>query len=367
MHILPIVRRCSSVAIATIVTVALARTLDAQATPRGVTTTRVAEGVFLFQNPPDGWASANSVAIITRSGVVVFDAPALREDARLIIAEIRKLTDQPVAVVVNSHWHLDHWSGNSAYLDAYPGAQVISTAATRGYMQATAAVWSRYLPTGTAKREAALAEAIRTGARADGRTLDASTRREMETELADRKRLVAELSSERAALPTRTYDDSLTLVRGGRTIRLFSMTGDASASTVAYLPAERIVILGDLLVHPVTWTTNSYQITPWLADLKRIRALDPKVVITGHGAVFHDTRYLDLVIEFFETTAAQVRRMVDTGAVTAAEIVPQLQLGTIRARFANGDAGLAAEFDGTAADLVARLVREFRDGMELRP
>jgi len=37
-------------------------------------------------------------------------------------------------VLINSHWHMDHWMGNAAYADAYPGLQIMATAETRDYM-----------------------------------------------------------------------------------------------------------------------------------------------------------------------------------------------------------------------------------------
>ena len=55
------------------------------------------------------------------------------------------------------------------------------------------------------------------------------------------------------------------------------MTGDATGSAVLYLPADKILVTGDVLVSPPDgegpppWTTNSYAIAPWLASLRRNR------------------------------------------------------------------------------------------------
>ena len=37
---------------------------------------------------------------------------------------IRRITDQPVSAVFNTHVHGDHWLGNQAIRDAYPGAVI---------------------------------------------------------------------------------------------------------------------------------------------------------------------------------------------------------------------------------------------------
>ena len=46
----------------------------------------------------------------------------------MVIAEIRKLTDKPVRTLINSHWHMDHWSGNDEYAEGIPGLRSSATA-----------------------------------------------------------------------------------------------------------------------------------------------------------------------------------------------------------------------------------------------
>src|ERR1043165_6713919 len=101
-----------------------------------VTSQKIAEGVYLFTTTPYGdvGLSGNSVAVLSRDGVLVFDACGTPETAATILAEIRKLTEQPVRYLVNSHWHWDHWGGNQVYLAAFPGLQIISHEKTRELM-----------------------------------------------------------------------------------------------------------------------------------------------------------------------------------------------------------------------------------------
>ena len=57
---------------------------------------------------------------------------------------------------------------------------------------------------------------------------------------------------------------------------------------VLYLPAEKLLVTGDVLVSPEDgqgpppWTTNSYAITPWLASLRALRGLD-RMIVPGRG------------------------------------------------------------------------------------
>ena len=80
-------------------------------------TIEVAKGVYLFISKPYGdvGLDGNSIAILSNDGVLVFDANGTPASSALVLAEIRKLTTQPVRYVVYSHWHWDHWYGTETY------------------------------------------------------------------------------------------------------------------------------------------------------------------------------------------------------------------------------------------------------------
>src|SRR5262245_34871916 len=93
----------------------------------------IADGVVLFTTAPYGdvGLDGNSIAILSRDGVFVFDTNGTPAAAAAVLAEIRQLTDRPVRYVVNSHWHWDHWYGTETYLRAFPDLRVIAHEKTR--------------------------------------------------------------------------------------------------------------------------------------------------------------------------------------------------------------------------------------------
>src|SRR6185503_5411091 len=97
----------------------------------------LAEGIYLFRAPSDldKWTATNVVVIVNDNDVTVFDSNSRLGTARAIIAEIKKITPKPVRTLINSHWHLDHWSGNDEYVKAFPGIQIVATTETRDYMK----------------------------------------------------------------------------------------------------------------------------------------------------------------------------------------------------------------------------------------
>src|SRR3954464_8253217 len=94
---------------------------------RAPSRTELAPGVFLFATPPYGdvGLDGNSIAILSRDGVLVFDTNGTPAAAAAVLAEIRTLTDKPVRWVVNSHWHWDHWYGTEVYQNAFPDLRIV--------------------------------------------------------------------------------------------------------------------------------------------------------------------------------------------------------------------------------------------------
>jgi glyoxylase-like metal-dependent hydrolase (beta-lactamase superfamily II) len=62
---------------------------------------------------------ANVIFVVTSAGVVVIDSGASLQIGQMAIRMIRKVTNQPVVAVFNTHYHGDHWLGNHAFAQTY--------------------------------------------------------------------------------------------------------------------------------------------------------------------------------------------------------------------------------------------------------
>src|SRR5215510_2197249 len=105
----------------------------------------IAEGIVLFVTAPYGdvGLDGNSIAILSRDGVFVFDSNGTPAAADAVLGEIRTLTDRPVRYVVNSHWHWDHWYGTEVYQRAFPDLRVIAHEKTREMMLGPALAFNK--------------------------------------------------------------------------------------------------------------------------------------------------------------------------------------------------------------------------------
>ncbi len=332
---------------------------------------QLGDGIYLFRAPSamDLWTATNAVVIVNEKDVTVFDSYTRAGTARLVIAEIKKLTSKPVRLVINSHWHQDHWSGNEEFQKAWPGVQFVATTETRDYMKRMGGgFFAASIDRGVAAAKAALDTAIRTGKEADGKALTDSSRKAQEKDIAETAAFGVEVRNLRRVLPTIAYRDTLILWSGNREFRLISVTGDATASTVLYLPAEKLLVTGDALVArengqgPPPWTTNSFSITPWLTSMRGMESLDVTTIVPGQGVAFHDKSYLQLTIKVYQAIIDQVHAALERGVVGIDAVQAAIDVDSLGRQY-HQDGSLDPEFRGWVSRLVAKVFQESLDGV----
>ena len=313
----------------------------------------LADGIHLFVSKPYGEVGldGNAVAIVSREGVLVFDSNGTPAASAAVLAEIRRLTTQPVRYVVNSHWHWDHWYGTETYTRAFPDVKVVAHEKTRAMMAGPAIEFNRpgleeQLPGYVAMLQQRVA-----------------TRPELQPALDEARFFLEQKQYARLVLPTVTFTDRLDLRLGERRIQVLHYDravtpGDA----FLYLPDEKIVITGDLLVNPVAFALSSYP-TGWLRTLEKIDALDARVIVPGHGAPLRDKTLLRAHMEVMRILLQAGRdargRGIDADQLRA-EVMPRLS--ALRQRITGGDAKLGPQFDTYLVDWYLHRVVEEQSG-----
>jgi cyclase len=279
--------------------------------------TKLADGIYaiVHKDVSDDWPQGNTVVVVGDRGVLVVDACLLPSSAREDVAEIRRLTSKPVRYLVNTHWHIDHNGGNSAYTEAFPDVEVVAHAETQRIMNAVnpvvAAGWVD--PNGAlAQQIAELERSLASGNGEDGKPLSVDAREALPERIAARKRQVEEYRSFVYRSPTVAFDRELTLDLGNREVQVLHLgRGNTPGDAVVYLPKERILVTGDLLVRPVPYMRGSYP-SEWRRTLRAMAALEADVIVPGHGEVLRDKRYLDDVIALLESVLRQVEAIAPT-------------------------------------------------------
>ena len=285
---------------------------------RDVEVVQVADGVHVFIHPDatESWPQGNTVVIEGDRGLVVVDSAYLPSTARADIGRIRKLTSKPVRYLLNTHWHYDHNLGNSVYLEAFPQAEIIAHEATRRIMNARVAGYpARVLaPDSQAQKDLkGMRETLASAKSPAGEPLSEEGRVRLERDVAAREAEMAEFKTFEYQAPTLTFDQDLTLYMGGREVQIRHLyRGNTPGDAFVYLPGEKILITGDLLVSPIPFAFNSYP-SEWIRTLQALAALDARVIVSGHGAIQRDGAYLREVAALLESVVDQVRQATERG------------------------------------------------------
>lgn len=310
-----------------------------------VTTRKVADGVFLFTTTPYGDVGfcGNSVAILSDEGVLVFDSGATPATAATILAEIRKLTDKPVKYLVNSHWHWDHWGGNQVYRSAFPDLQIITHQKTLEQMTQVEPRWN---DDGLKVQLPKYLEAL------EKKLQDLRAKKAPEQEIHNLEGLLkadSDFYEQKSSLvktyPDVTFTDTKTLRPGGREIDILHARAITVGDTYLYLPKEKILITGDIMLNPYPYAIGGSYPADWLKTLESFAQLRPAMIIPGHGEPRSDPAFLQGQITLFQEVM-RLLRTARTKGMKAEQAVASVnnQASVLASKMGFTDAQTVAEF-----------------------
>lgn len=324
------------------------------AEPKERRVTKLADGVYAIEHKDlnDGNPSGNTTVIIGEREVFVVDSCYRPSSAAEDIAQIRQWTDKPVGYLLNTHFHNDHNNGNKSYLDAFPSLAIIAQEETKKDMD--------LIQPGNVERQpreiAAMILTFRQGKDQSGRTLSEDEKKQVQELLPGLEQAEAESKTLVYQSPTLTFTDKIDLDLGHREVQVMHLgRGNTSGDAIVYLPRDKIIVAGDLIVEPIPYTYDGYP-AEWVHTLHRMGELDATSIVPGHGQIMHDKAYLYLVADLLQSAVDQVRARIRQigfpGAHTVDEVRGSVNLAPFRQKFAGDDQDLQAQFDDMASQLV---------------
>ena len=130
---------------------------------------------------------------------------------------------------------------------------------------------------------------------------------------------------------------------------------NTAGDAVAYLPKEKIAVVGDLVVHPIPYIYDGYP-SEWIRTLQNLWQLDAETIVPGHGGMLHDTAYVFLVRDLLKSAVGQMNAWLrQSGPAmfqTLDDMKAAVDLTPFQQRFAGADRNLGDAFDDMAAHLV---------------
>lgn len=311
--------------------------------------TKLAGGVYEIQHQT---FSGNTTVVIGERQVFVVDSCYLPKEARQDIAQIRQWTDKPVSFVLNTHFHNDHNLGNRIYMDAFPSVTIIAHVETKKEMD--------LFGPGSAGRDEKgvnrLQRMLETGKTPDGQALSDEDKTAVKNTLARKIPDLEEIQKVKFQSATLTFEHDFTVDLGNREVQVkFLGRGNTPGDAVAFLPKEKIVVAGDLVVHPVPYFYDGYP-SEWIKTLQRLADLDADTIVPGHGPILQDKTYVYLMRDFLKSAVDQMteKLRVSSPAMfqTLEDVKGSVDLSAFRQRFAGNDKNLGEEFDGEATNLI---------------
>jgi len=213
-----------------------------------------------------------------------------------------------------------------------------------------------------ARQREALRLSAETGVDDKGKPVDAAGRVTAAKSLAKLEAARREFSTIVVEAPTVTFESALHIDLGGRVVELKHLgRGNTGGDVVAWLPAERMLVAGDLVDHPVPYAFGGYP-GEWIGTLDRLAALDPLLVVPGHGEVLRGKGYIERVAGLIRGIRQQVNDLLEKNGSGFAldEVQKAIDLGAARREFAGDDADNQEFFDASMASLIRTLYAELR-------
>jgi cyclase len=295
----------------------LTPTLEAQQVPPGgeyegaaFTFHSVRPDIYLAVPTGNIAALSNAVVIVNDEDVLLVDSHVSPAAAHALLTELRNVTSKPVRYVVNSHHHFDHAHGNQIYPST---VEVIGHEFAHRMLSAGASnvgrTYDRFIGSLPAQIAALRAQLDTTTA--------PDARQALERRLRIQENYKAATDAVQPTPPTLTMNERMTLYRGGREIRLeFFGRGHTGGDIVVYLPAERVLATGDLLLAGVPYMGDAY-VPEWIETLERLKELDVETVMPGHGMAFDDLERIDHLQAYFADFWGQVSALHAAGVPEA--------------------------------------------------
>jgi glyoxylase-like metal-dependent hydrolase (beta-lactamase superfamily II) len=195
--------------------------------PSKLDTVKIADDLYAIHND---FVPSNVTAMITNEGVILVD-DKFDVDYDGIMAELKKITTQPVKYVISTHYHGDHTGSNAKFQKA--GVQIVSSEKTREHM----------------------------------------------------------VEGKMPGLPNVTVKDHGHVWLGGKTAEIYFFgRAHTSGDTFVYFPAQKTLATGDAFTYGdatpqlVDWAGGG-SAKDWTDTLDEALKLDFNAVVPGHGLV----------------------------------------------------------------------------------
>ncbi len=237
---------------------------------------KVTSGVHCFFGEPEAMNTTNNGNMVntcyldTSKGYVVIDSGSSYAYAQSAYNEMKKIKPLPIALVINTHVHDDHWLGNGFF--AQMGVKVLGS------------------------------DDFAHNARIDSPT-----------------RIQTHISPEAYAqtvptLPSEMIDSDTNLTIGDQKLEFHIMKKKAHSDKdmVVYVPKLKALFAGDLVFNDRVPSLRDGDINGWISALDELKGYGATTIVGGHG-VRSDDKAMELTYNYLTQMRSEIRSALDEG------------------------------------------------------
>ncbi len=296
---------------------------------------KITDGIYYAtsRTPSVMQTGSNDPIIVTDRDVMIVDDGMTAAAGGALLEDVKLLTDKPVRWVVDSHYHYDHTSGNSAF---GPDVNIVGQEYVRWALLNRD--WQHQDPYVGAEGRATAQINRLTQQIASEQDPDHKAQLQKRLEIAQSDQADLErLKTIKPTPPNITFSSKMTLYDGQREIQLlFLGPGHTMGDTVVYLPKEKIVCTGDLMEGfaegPRVQYLGDAMFDEWITTLEALKKLDFDTVLPGHGGPFHDKAYITETQQYLKDFMTQAEALRKQG-LTPEEAAPKVDMTSLKSVF----------------------------------
>src|SRR6266446_1701927 len=227
---------------------------------------------------------------------MLVDAQLTKTSAERVLQEIKE-TKKPLSVIYITHEHADHFLGLEVFREAYPRVRIIATPAVVDRIN------NVYL------------------------------------EKVDKWQKILGSGATSHVVPIGKFDGNFIEFESSKIEVFKNVQGDTDENTMLWIPGQRILIAGDVVVndmHVYTAETDGKARGKWLDSLNKIRESKASLVIPGHskvGAPLDANTAVDFTENYLLAFEEELKKAKD----------PESLINTMKERFPSADLLLAIE------------------------
>ncbi len=261
---------------------------------------------------------SNPGFVVTPKGVVVIDTGSSVQIGEMILRQIKKVTDKPVVMVINTHYHGDHWLGNHAFVAANQDVKLYSHEAVQKVLKTDGGkFWFDFMQRNT-----------------------------------DNK-----ITGTVVTIPNQTLKGGEVFGMGGVTLKVHHFGRMHTESDVAVEVVEdKTIYMGDMVMRRIAnMEDGSYKGT--IAGLDSVLSLPVNQYIPGHGK--HEGKQLILDgKEFMETIYKNTAKYYDEG-LSDFEMKPKIMVEPFMKNVASQWSG----YQSTLGKFIVVAIKEYEQSM----